>query len=162
MKTSKTERASKMHGGDAIGALYEKASSISIAASNTHNQRTRRATHALVGTKHLHASLKCTSGQSANATRPRGLSPSQAQRLCSVSFAGSPHAARAGAANLVPFEASRARKYRIPYKLLNRSYKPRPHDVAWLAWNARGPAVSLQRNVAVITKSHRFPADATL
>lgn len=61
-----------MHGGDAIGALYEKASSISIAASNTHSQRTRRATHALVETKHLHASLKCTSGQSANnATRPR-------------------------------------------------------------------------------------------
>ena len=47
-----------------------------------------------------------------------------------VSLPGLPTLATAGAANLVPLEASRARKYRIPQKLLNRSYKQHAHDVA--------------------------------
>lgn len=47
-----------------------------------------------------------------------------------MSLPGLPTLATAGAANLVPLEASRARKYRIPQKLLNRSYKQHAHDVA--------------------------------
>jgi hypothetical protein len=83
-----------------------------------------------------------------------------------VSLAGLPTLSEAGAANLVPFEASRqlssaARKYRIPQELLNRSYKP----TTWpwhVAWNARGGVVCLQRTWLSLPNRTAIAADATL
>ena len=115
-----------MHSGGVIGALYEKASASASASPppatlSTHHQ----ATHALVKAKHLQASFKCTSARAQDATQSRELPPSQARRLCSVSFARFPPRSQVGQEQQIwfPLRHRASRKYRMLYKLLNRSYK---------------------------------------
>ena len=158
VKTSKTRSKQEARRRRDRRSVRESASS--SPASNTYDAMHPPSHPRPSQTKHLHASLKRTSGrEQIMPTLPRESPFVTSSEAVQREFPWPPHAATAGAANLVPFEASRAvlppaaRKYRIPLELLNRSYKTRPRR-CMPAWNARGPAVWLQRNVATITKSH--------
>jgi hypothetical protein len=80
----------------AIGALYEVGTSLESMTSSTprtpSQQKSAKVTHALVRTKHLHASLKCTSAKCKCHTTSTITSLEAVQR----EFGWSPHAVRGG------------------------------------------------------------------
>jgi hypothetical protein len=114
---------------------------------------------ALGRTKHFHASLKRTSDKCKCHTTPT----ESLWRLCCVSFAGLPTLATAGAANLVPFEATRAAcksGSKIPHttELVNRSYKL--HMLVGMrggpVWQQIRPSLPLPNRTAASADAMRY------
>lgn len=142
-------KRSKMH-GDRDRRCSVRGARQSITTSTPANLRSL--THALVRTKHLQASLKCTSAKCKGHRLPQ----SQAQRLCSVSFAGLPTLPEREQQIWFPLRHRALLEntaYLIPEQLVNRSYKPTTSLLHARLECARGRRL-VAVNVAVITKSH--------